>query len=177
MWVQVGLNLQTERLRMKPRLDKYSFTTIGSSWWSSNIYLTVFELNPNIEGVWVLARASRLVSRLRCGYGMQISAKQVGGQLGLWGIKGYGVSEVWVKRVQLYFTVYDNYVQPMSPNKARLRTTTERVISESGRLCSDIFCTDKTWEEVRSFLRGKVRMTIADSIFSLFATIETLLTQ
>jgi len=27
------------------------------------------------------------------GYGMQ-----VGGHLGLWGIRGYGLSEVWVKR-------------------------------------------------------------------------------
>ncbi|KAF8221228.1 hypothetical protein L208DRAFT_1329338, partial [Tricholoma matsutake] len=32
------------------------------------------------------------------GYGMQFPANQVGGQLRLWGIRGYGLSEVWVMR-------------------------------------------------------------------------------
>ena len=32
------------------------------------------------------------------GYGMQFPAHQVGGQLGLWDIRGYGLSGVWVKR-------------------------------------------------------------------------------
>jgi len=32
------------------------------------------------------------------GYGMQFPMNQVGGQLDLWDIRGYGLSEVWVMR-------------------------------------------------------------------------------
>jgi hypothetical protein len=32
------------------------------------------------------------------GYGMQFPANQVGGWLKLWGVGGYGLLEVWVKR-------------------------------------------------------------------------------
>ena len=33
------------------------------------------------------------------GYGMQIPAYRIGGQAALWDIRGYELSEVWVKRV------------------------------------------------------------------------------
>jgi GMP synthase-like glutamine amidotransferase len=32
------------------------------------------------------------------GYGMQFPANQLGGPLKLWGKRGYGLTEVWVKR-------------------------------------------------------------------------------
>ena len=43
-------------------------------------------------GVWVMGYCGPM------GYGMQFPAHQVGGQLGLWDIRGYGLSGVWVKR-------------------------------------------------------------------------------
>jgi hypothetical protein len=33
------------------------------------------------------------------GYGLQFSANQLGGWLKLWGIRSYGLSGVWVKRI------------------------------------------------------------------------------
>jgi hypothetical protein len=41
------------------------------------------------------------------GYGIQFPANQVGGQLSLWGMRGYGLSEVWIMRGS---TVYQHHV-------------------------------------------------------------------
>ena len=42
--------------------------------------------------VWVMGYCGPM------GYGMQFPANQVGGQLELWVLRGYGLLEVWVKR-------------------------------------------------------------------------------
>jgi hypothetical protein len=42
------------------------------------------------EWVWVMGYGFN--------YGMQFPANQVGGQLDLWVLRGYGLLEVWVKR-------------------------------------------------------------------------------
>jgi hypothetical protein len=44
------------------------------------------------QGVWGMGYCGPM------GYGMQFPANQVGGQLRLWGIRGYGLSGVWVTR-------------------------------------------------------------------------------
>ena len=44
------------------------------------------------RGVWGMGYCGPM------GYGMQFPANQVGGQLKLWDIRGYGLSEVWVMR-------------------------------------------------------------------------------
>jgi hypothetical protein len=44
------------------------------------------------RGVWGMGYCGPM------GYGMQFPANQVGGQLRLWGIRGYGLSGVWVIR-------------------------------------------------------------------------------
>jgi hypothetical protein len=52
------------------------------------------------RGVWVMGYCGPM------GYGMQFPANQVGGQLRLWDIRGYGLSEVWVMRGS---TVHSNH--------------------------------------------------------------------
>ena len=44
------------------------------------------------QGVWGMGYCGPM------GYGMQFPANQVGGQLRLWVIRGYGLSGVWVMR-------------------------------------------------------------------------------
>jgi hypothetical protein len=39
------------------------------------------------------------------GYGMQIPMNQLGGQVFLWVIRVYGLSEVWVKRGSTVYTI------------------------------------------------------------------------
>ena len=54
-------------------------------------------------GVWVMGYCGPM------GSGMQFPAHQVGGQLELWDIRGYGLSGVWVKRGR---TVYSPHGLP-----------------------------------------------------------------
>ena len=50
------------------------------------------------EGVWVMGYCGPM------GYGMHSPAHQVGGWLGLWVKRGYGLPEVWVKRGSTVYT-------------------------------------------------------------------------
>jgi len=64
-------------------------------------YDKIWQTKPNIEGkpmgfcrsgIWVMGYYVGM------GFGLQISANQLGGQNFLWGLRMYGLSEVWVKR-------------------------------------------------------------------------------
>jgi hypothetical protein len=44
------------------------------------------------QGVWVMGYCGPM------GYGRQFSANRLGGRLKLWGKRGYGLRQVWVKR-------------------------------------------------------------------------------
>ena len=44
------------------------------------------------------------------GYGMHFPAQQVGGQLELWDIRGYGFSGLWVMTGPTVLSVYHSYL-------------------------------------------------------------------
>jgi len=62
------------------------------------------------------------------GYGTQIPAHQIGGQIGLWGIRGYGLSDVCDKRGSTVFVLtYTNPLKNLNCSRVCVRAPLNRV--------------------------------------------------